>query len=1239
MLPAPVATISSSRMRMVPHPCPHELEYFNETTGELVAWVGMDLIDGTTQEFYMYYGNATITSSTQNVNGVWDDRYESVYHLEGIGDVSGNSNNLVLNGGATLGQAGIIHQATEFDGAGDYLEDADAENYLNGLSGLTLSAWVQADGLASDMGIVTTDHTIAGDGRTGMRYDAVSIERSLPETYKVAIRTDDEKAIEGQASVASTDWTYVVMSWTSGSDPVLHVNGQQNISTGTFGAGGSGMSDDAVELRIGDHNVGDWDGLIDEVKVHNVGQSAGWITTEYNNQRIGSTMLTVGPEETSCDILTGVVSAAIDEIQLNEMVVLSVSNYQFGTTLHWQSSTDGVTFSDVTGGTGATTDNYTSAALGDDTYFRVRLNNGSCDAFTEAVLIDVYQAFEPGYRHRIPLTINADRVSGTDPLTDFPVIITISSDVLRSQINGGNVNFDNGFDLHFTLEDGTDLSYEREAYDQVNGTLRAWVKIPSLSATEDTPLYLYYGNCGSLVDPSTTDVWSSGFRSVHHMDGASGDDVSDASGNSFDLTETGSPTAALGVIGNARSFSPSSSQRFMFPENMALINSERIVSMSMWINADNLGTTAGLIGIAQGSGGGVTASSRAAVELGGSGRVLILGRTQDGGAIETFQEDGQYLDADIWHYVFATIDFENDDMTLYLDGLDRAISHTNSPFGWSGTTTDNTNSRNGAVGAQDNGFSDYFDGIMDEVRVMNVGRTAAWVQTEYFNQLSPETFVTIGDPETETVWTGGTTDWNLASNWAGCVLPTASDRARIPNTGTDPILSASATVGDLIIETGAGLTLNGNTLNVSGSLNFQGTLDASTGELRFDGNETQTIYGGSTTVNNMTIAKGSGSALNIQDNVTVLGSLTLTSGYLSLIDGDLTLNNLSSGSPNAFIVTPNDHCLRQDVGNSTVVFPVGPADGIYTPATLRNSDTEDEFCIRVIGNIYEGGGDSGTQFTEGVVGNTWFIEENTAGSSNVQLTLEWRNVDQRNNFDQSNARLTHFNSGLGSWEAKTSTAVVDKGQGRYAITASNLTDFSPHGVGSNNSILPIELLFFNAEHQGKQVLLTWATASEKDNDFFSVERAVDQEVFDVIGTVAGQGDSDSRVDYEYVDQRPLQGGSYYRLKQTDFDGTYAYSPIEFVFDGVARTADLMVYPNANDGINFNWNLRGLVPNTEVEVTLYDLNGAMITSRSVRLDGSGIYEGKGFEGVILESGIYLLKAKNNGQELVQRIMVR
>lgn len=109
-------------------------------------------------------------------------------------------------------------------------------------------------------------------------------------------------------------------------------------------------------------------------------------------------------------------------------------------------------------------------------------------------------------------------------------------------------------------------------------------------------------------------------------------------------------------------------------------------------------------------------------------------------------------------------------------------------------------------------------------------------------------------------------------------------------------------------------------------------------------------------------------------------------------------------------------------------------------------------------------------------------------------------------------------------------------------------------------VLPVELAHFTAFSKGSTVELQWLTASEDQNDYFMIERSADGQAFEGIGEADGKGTTAVETSYAYTDARPLDGNSYYRLKQVDEDGSHTYSSIVAVTregNAVAST----IYPS------------------------------------------------------------------------------
>lgn len=136
--------------------------------------------------------------------------------------------------------------------------------------------------------------------------------------------------------------------------------------------------------------------------------------------------------------------------------------------------------------------------------------------------------------------------------------------------------------------------------------------------------------------------------------------------------------------------------------------------------------------------------------------------------------------------------------------------------------------------------------------------------------------------------------------------------------------------------------------------------------------------------------------------------------------------------------------------------------------------------------------------------------------------------------------------------------------------------------------LPVQYLDFFASKQGSTVHLTWTTASEVNADFFTVERSSDTQDFEEIGTVLANGNVNKIEKYHHTDDYPLQGKSYYRLKQVDRDGKISYSKLVMVED--QAIIDVQVYPNPSKDV-----FKGFIESLQDQVllTVYDPQGHLI----------------------------------------------
>jgi len=132
--------------------------------------------------------------------------------------------------------------------------------------------------------------------------------------------------------------------------------------------------------------------------------------------------------------------------------------------------------------------------------------------------------------------------------------------------------------------------------------------------------------------------------------------------------------------------------------------------------------------------------------------------------------------------------------------------------------------------------------------------------------------------------------------------------------------------------------------------------------------------------------------------------------------------------------------------------------------------------------------------------------------------------------------------------------------------------------------MPVTLLFFKGATKNEQVLLTWATASELNFDYFSIEKSSNGIDFSELEQVKGHGTTNERKDYKLVDNLPLIGRNYYRLKSVDFDGYTEYFNVVLVNFSGEKTVS--IFPNPSDGkvITFAFNF---APEENTTITIFD----------------------------------------------------
>ena len=163
----------------------------------------------------------------------------------------------------------------------------------------------------------------------------------------------------------------------------------------------------------------------------------------------------------------------------------------------------------------------------------------------------------------------------------------------------------------------------------------------------------------------------------------------------------------------------------------------------------------------------------------------------------------------------------------------------------------------------------------------------------------------------------------------------------------------------------------------------------------------------------------------------------------------------------------------------------------------------------------------------------------------------------------------------GTQPASPVTAQTNAGSGGYnnsGHTSQAQSGTAGNGILTGNATpLPIQLAAFKGQAEGTKNKLQWVTMSEENNDYFTLERSKDASIFTAFTKVEGAGNSSVRIDYSAYDNEPYDGITYYRLKQTDYNGKYTYSPTIAIENGLDKISVNNVYPNpANTILNLDF---------------------------------------------------------------------
>lgn len=479
----------------------------------------------------------------------------------------------------------------------------------------------------------------------------------------------------------------------------------------------------------------------------------------------------------------------------------------------------------------------------------------------------------------------------------------------------------------------------------------------------------------------------------------------------------------------------------------------------------------------------------------------------------------------------------------------------------------------------------------------------------------------------------------------------------INKTGGSVVLAANLDIGGSFTTQNATSILNASNfyLKVGGNFNTASNVTLiNCPTIEFNGVVPQ-IFSNTTGTHALTnvVMNNTSSGLTLSgtanSNMVISGALTLTSGVIYTAATPILIMNAgstsTSGSSASFVDGP-----MQKIGNTAFVFPVGDAFNrwmrIAITAPTVSSTFQAQYFYTPYANI--------TTMAAAplpVLNNVSAVEywqcDRVAGAGNASLKLYWENaassgINSCAALQGGDLVVARWN-GAG-WENRSNTiigGITGSCAGASAGTVSSdvLTAFSPFTFGSKSPAvnpLPVELISFTGKNAGAKNILEWNTATETNNDYFTLERSFNGYTFEDLTKINGAGNSTATLHYKYVDNTPVNGMNYYRLKQTDYDGHVKYAPEIISLETIPET-EYNIYPNpaSSEILLFSDNTKEEI----VNINVTDISGRQVYHQENTLL-KGNMNGTSVNISSFSQGIYYLVISDlSGKQITQKRFVK
>jgi len=334
----------------------------------------------------------------------------------------------------------------------------------------------------------------------------------------------------------------------------------------------------------------------------------------------------------------------------------------------------------------------------------------------------------PDFNYRKSLTFSKDIVKGNEVLLNFPVLIQVKDADLRAANRGGKIIHPKGFDIRFTKADGKSvLPSQIESFNPNTGEINAWVLIDTFSLKSNPQIYLYYSNA-TIKNELANVLWSDNVKGVWHCNG----DLNAKNNRKLKATTIGT-AEAKGKIGAGRLFSAAAKNCASFDYSEEL-DIKGDFTLSAWIYLNEKGREQVIVSNQGDRPGGYR------LLINNNNQLVVDFINTAGKRITTSTMDGsEKLEINRWYFVAGVYNSTLNQLQTYVDGIfDTALPISDAPANTSSTLQ---------IGRNQFDDNSYFNGVLDELKVTAAVRSQSWLATEFYNQFSPQSLVSLGASE------------------------------------------------------------------------------------------------------------------------------------------------------------------------------------------------------------------------------------------------------------------------------------------------------------------------------------------------------------------------------------------------------------------------------------------------------------------------------------------------------------